>query len=153
MWIDFSREASIFFFFYGECSRLEWKRKVLLRYVVCLHFCTEGRTFIFQYYRVVHFNVDSVVRLPLSKILQRTAYCLKNIVLKRRCVIEEKARVPTAEVSLCSFCYCNIHLLEFILKFCFFCFRSPLISCASPWRAGETKNDASPKLWTFLVIR
>jgi hypothetical protein len=28
--------------------------------------------------------------------------------------------------------------------FCLFlCFQAPLISCASAWRAGETKNDVS----------
>jgi hypothetical protein len=52
----------------------------------------------------------------------------------------------------------NFCLLLILWKFscfvcvfvCFFCFRSPLISCASPWRAGETKNGARPKLISLL---
>jgi hypothetical protein len=110
--------------------------------------------------RVVYFNRDncskqmvhSIVRLPRLKILKLTAYWLKNFIFKRRCVTEEGARVSTAEVSLCihsvntiSVCWCSCW--SFVL---FFLFQVPLIYCASTWRAGETKNDASLKLKTLL---
>jgi hypothetical protein len=60
------------------------------------------------------------------------------------------------DVTLCGSCKnrsYSFHLLVFIIFFvffCFVCFRSPLISCASACRAGETKNDAYPKLKTLL---
>jgi len=38
------------------------------------------------------------------------------------------------------------------ISFCFFSplsFQVPLMSCASPWRAGETMNGASPNYWHY----
>jgi hypothetical protein len=152
-------------FSYGECSRLEWKQKVLLRYVVYFHFCIKRRTVIFQFNRVFHFNGDNcsgqkvrlVVRLPRSKILRRTVlYCPTNFIFKRECVTEEVARVQTIEVSLCVHSVTAISVYwsyywSFLLV-CFFCFRAPLTSCASLWRADETKNYASPKLKILLQL-
>jgi hypothetical protein len=34
---------------------------------------------------------------------------------------------------------------------CFVSFQVPLTSCASPWRAGETKNDVPSKLNRLLI--
>ena len=43
-------------------------------------------------------------------------------------------------------CYC-LHGTCYLFAFLF---QVPLISCASPWRAGETKNGACPKLESKL---
>ena len=36
---------------------------------------------------------------------------------------------------------------------CVFFFQVPLTSCASPWRAGETRNNAPPQQLTLLRHR
>jgi len=46
----------------------------------------------------------------------------------------------TRETRLCVIC---------CVVFCLF--QVPLISCASPWRAGETRNGASPKYCHYYV--
>jgi hypothetical protein len=37
--------------------------------------------------------------------------------------------------------------------FLFCLFEAPLTSCASPWRAGETRNGASPKYCHYYVTK
>jgi hypothetical protein len=145
MWVDFSREAVDILFFYDECSRLNWKRKLLLRYVVCFYFCNKRRTFILQFNRVVHFNGDSCskqmvhsnVRLPRSySILSEEVYIWKKI-----SVTEKRATVPTAEVSLCvhsvntiSVWWCSYWRFCFVL-FCLFQVPAHILclSVASGW--------------------
>jgi hypothetical protein len=160
--IFIEKQSTFYFCFYlWRVFKTRMKMEIVFRYVVCFHFCTKRRTFVFQFNRIVHFNgencikemVHSTLRLPRSKILKCAAYWLKNFIFKRRCVTEEWARVPTAEVSFCVHsvntiyvCWCSYW--SFSLSF----FQVPLISCASTWRAGETKNDATPNLKTLLQL-
>jgi hypothetical protein len=66
---------------------------------------------------------------------------------------EECCRRPGAEASNRGKVNNSVHIVVscnlcslLTLCLCLFClFQVPLISCASPWRAGETKNDACPK--------
>jgi hypothetical protein len=44
--------------------------------------------------------------------------------------------------STCSLCFLPFFVEQILVLFSF---QVPLISCASPRRAGETKNDARPK--------
>jgi hypothetical protein len=49
-------------------------------------------------------------------------------------------------------CYCFTNFVLFSFFFYFFflvSFQVPLISCASPWRAGETRNCACPKYFHY----
>jgi hypothetical protein len=72
-------------------------------------------------------------------------------IVKKICYRRESKSISSRGKLVCSFCWCSFHLLAFIAFFLFFVFlQVPLISCASPWRAGETKNGASPKLKTLL---
>jgi len=43
--------------------------------------------------------------------------------------------------------------LLFFVVFCFVFFQVPLTSCASPWRAGETRNVASQKNCHYYVTK
>jgi hypothetical protein len=78
---------------------------------------------------------------------------------------DESRSQRTAQVSFLSSCsYFQCMIVEPFLQksFCLFVclLQVPLISCASTWRAGETKNDARPKLenrpfWShcFVCVR
>ena len=47
----------------------------------------------------------------------------------------------------------TVSLLIVFFLFFMVSFQVPLISCASPWRAGETKNGAFPKFWLVYSSR
>jgi hypothetical protein len=49
------------------------------------------------------------------------------------------------------YCFTNCVLSLFFLFFFLVSFQVPLISCASPWRAGETRNGASPKYFRYCL--
>jgi hypothetical protein len=116
-------------------------------------------SFVCPFNRVVRFNVNGcrertvhpTERLPRARILKLAALWPKNFVFKR-CVTEESAN--NRGELVCSLCECKFPSVGVHTKvFCFvlfLLFQVPLMSCASSWRVGETKNGASPKLKTFL---
>jgi hypothetical protein len=106
---------------------------------------------------------------------QFVAYWSKNYILQFLVVQEDDSEWSTtkrtAQVSLQRFqvsyltnvpsycfylfpyctCYCVFTncVLLFFFSFFMISFQVPLISCASSWRAGETKNGVSPKFCRF----
>jgi hypothetical protein len=116
----------------------------------------------FEFHWVVHFNTDicseqvvhlSVMRLPLWFYGDVQRFGSRSVLLNaEECYRKEgaeacrKGKVPVfilLSFAICVRCCCCVCV--WVLFLFLFLFQVPLTSCASPWRAGETKNGARPK--------
>lgn len=91
-------------------------------------------------------------------ILKRTACWIKNWTFKWICVLQKKnkntkgtGKVPVLILLIISNYFVSELMEVLLLCFLFCVFQVLLISRASTWRAGETKDDALPNLKPLLL--